>query len=72
VGTDTPHDDLVREAMRSVLGDVDVIVLAQASMGRVVDSLGEEAAGTPILVSPALGVTRVIEHLRADAADRPR
>jgi Asp/Glu/hydantoin racemase len=66
------HDDLVREAMRSVLGDVDVIVLAQASMGRVVDSLGEEAAGTPILVSPALGVTRVVEHLRADGADGAR
>jgi Asp/Glu/hydantoin racemase len=58
------HDDLVREAFRAVLGRVDVIVLAQASMGRVIDSLGEEAAGTPVLISPALGVARVVERLR--------
>ncbi|HET7829763.1 MAG TPA: aspartate/glutamate racemase family protein [Candidatus Limnocylindrales bacterium] len=60
------HDELVRGAFRDVLGRVDVIVLAQASMGRVVDSLGEEAAGTPILVSPALGVERVVERLRSE------
>jgi len=64
------HDELVREAFRSVLGDVDVIVLAQASMGRVIEGLGEEAAGTPILVSPALGVSRIIEQLRAAGANR--
>ena len=60
------HDELVRDAFRAVLGRVNVVVLAQASMGRVIDSLGDEAAGTPILVSPALGVRRVIERLRAE------
>lgn len=66
------HDELVREAFRGVLGRVDVIVLAQASMGRVVDSLGAEAEGTPILVSPALGVERVVRrlHPRRGAAAR--
>jgi Asp/Glu/hydantoin racemase len=59
------HDDLVRRAIRSVLGEVDVIVLAQASMGRVIDSLSAEAGATPILVSTELGVARVLDHLRA-------
>ena len=59
------HDELVRTAIRSVIGEVDVIVLAQASMGRVIDSLGAEANATPILVSTELGVARVLDHLRA-------
>ena len=59
------HDELVRTAIRSVIGEVDVIVLAQASMGRVIDSLGAEAGATPILVSTELGVARVLDHLRA-------
>ena len=63
------HDELVRTAIRSVIGEVDVIVLAQASMGRVIDSLGAEVAETPILVSTELGVARVIDHLRG--APRP-
>ena len=58
------HDDLVRGAFRSLLGSVDVIVLAQASMARVADSIAAEAAGTPILVSPELGVARVVERLQ--------
>jgi Asp/Glu/hydantoin racemase len=60
------HDDLVRTAIQSVIGDVDVIVLAQASMGRVIDRLGAEGGGTPILVSTELGVARVLDHLRAE------
>lgn len=63
------HDALVRAAIRSVLREVDVIVLAQASMGRVIDSLGAEAAVTPILVSTELGVARVIDRVRAGTAD---
>jgi len=58
-------DELVRTAIRSVVHEVDVIVLAQASMGRVIDSLGAEAAVIPVLVSTELGVARVIDHVRA-------
>jgi Asp/Glu/hydantoin racemase len=65
------HDELVRRAIRSVIGEVDVIVLAQASMGRVIDSLGAEAAETPILVSTELGVGRVIDHLRQASRGEP-
>jgi Asp/Glu/hydantoin racemase len=71
-GDGTRHDELVREAFRGVLGRVDVIVLAQASMGRVVDGLGGEAAGTPILVSPGLGVERVVRRLRNEQGARAR
>lgn len=58
------HDELVRASFRSLLGTVDVIVLAQASMARVADSIAAEAAGTPILVSPRLGVERAVARLR--------
>ena len=58
-------DDLVRTAIRSLVHEVDVIVLAQASMGRVIDSLGAEASAIPVLVSTELGVARVIDHARA-------
>jgi Asp/Glu/hydantoin racemase len=44
--------------------DVDVVVLAQASMARVADTLGD-ASGVPILSSPRLGMERVAELLAA-------
>ena len=65
------HDDLVRSAIRSVLGEVDVIVLAQASMGRVIDSLGADPGAAPILVSTELGVARVLDRLRAATPGEP-
>ncbi len=57
------HDELVREGLRELLGWADVIVLAQASMARVVDSLSDEERGTPILSSPRLGMERMREIL---------
>jgi Asp/Glu/hydantoin racemase len=57
------HDELVRDGLRQLVADVDVIVLAQASMARVVDSLPEDARTVPILSSPRLGVTRAAELL---------
>jgi Asp/Glu/hydantoin racemase len=53
------HDELVREGLRQVSSDVDVVVLAQASMARVV----EENPAVPILSSPRLGMERVAELL---------
>ena len=58
------HDELVRAAFRDLIGGVDVIVLAQASMARVAEQLGDQAAGTPILASPRLGVERAAALLR--------
>jgi Asp/Glu/hydantoin racemase len=57
------HDKLVREGLRELIGWADVIVLAQASMARVVDSLSEDERRTPILSSPRLGMERMRDIL---------
>ena len=53
------HDQLVGDALRAMAQNVDVIVLAQASMARVVKSLPPSERPIPILSSPRLAV----EHL---------
>ncbi len=53
------HDTLVSAALRELSSQVDVILLAQASMARVVDGLPESDKRIPILASPPLA----IEHL---------
>ncbi len=60
------HDTLVRDGLRELLGWADVIVLAQASMARVVDTLSEDERRIPILSSPRLGMERMRDIL-ADA-----
>jgi Asp/Glu/hydantoin racemase len=60
--TDT-HDALVAKAMINKLGDVDVIVLAQASMARVIDRLPPEAITAPVLSSPGLAMDYIRERL---------
>lgn len=46
------HDQLVADGLKQLAQQVDVILLAQASMARVVETLGEEDKGVPILTSP--------------------
>jgi Asp/Glu/hydantoin racemase len=56
------HDAAVAETLRALAPEVDVIVLAQASMARAA-----AAAGTlpcPVLTSPELGITYVADRLR--------
>ena len=65
-GDSERHDELVREGLRDLLGWADVVVLAQASMARVVDTLSEDERRTPILSSPRLGMERVRELLEAE------
>jgi Asp/Glu/hydantoin racemase len=62
-GDGTTHDGIVSEALTTRLNDVDVIVLAQASIARVVDSLPPGAVKAPVLSSPELGVKRAREAL---------
>jgi Asp/Glu/hydantoin racemase len=57
------HDELVREGLRGLIVDVDVVVLAQASMARVVETLADDERSVPILSSPRLGMQRVAELL---------
>jgi Asp/Glu/hydantoin racemase len=55
------HDKLVRDGVRDLARDVDVIVLAQASMARVVEGLADDERTVLILASPRLGMERVAE-----------
>lgn len=62
------HDRIVREKLTELSGRVDVIVLAQASMARVVAGLPPEERTVPILSSPETAVARAAEVLAAEAS----
>jgi Asp/Glu/hydantoin racemase len=55
-GDGATHDTKVAAALKELSQRVDVIVLAQASMARVVDSLKPEDKRVPILASPGIAV----------------
>jgi hypothetical protein len=55
-GDAAKHDAIVAGALRAMATQVDVMVLAQASMARVVDGLAAQDRRVPILSSPALAV----------------
>ena len=50
------HDKMVAEALMKLAGEVDVILLAQASMARVVKELEPGAITIPILGSPPIAI----------------
>jgi len=58
-GDAAKHDTLVAAALRELSTQVDVILLAQASMARVVDTLAPADRRVPIFASPPIA----IEHL---------
>ena len=51
-GNPALHDQMVAQALRELSAQVDVILLAQASMARVVDTLSENEKTVPIIASP--------------------
>ena len=55
-GDTIAHDAMVAEALGELVKKVDVIVLAQASMARVVDSLSIAQKSIPILASPTIAI----------------
>lgn len=55
-GNAAEHDRMVREALEELIESVDVIVLAQASMARIVAQLPAKSSRKPILSSPLLAV----------------
>ena len=61
-GDAATHDEMVRNAVTGLLTQCDIVVLAQASMARAVQSLGQSQ--DRVLTSPRLGVTRVIDYLK--------
>lgn len=66
-GDAATHDRIVGEALTTRLDGVDVIVLAQASIARVLEGLPAGAVPAPVLSSPELGVRRMAEILAARA-----
>ena len=55
-GDAATHDTKVAAALKELSQQVDVIVLAQASMARVVETLKPEDLRVPILASPGIAV----------------
>jgi Asp/Glu/hydantoin racemase len=55
-GDAATHDTKVAAALKELATKVDVIVLAQASMARVVDTLKETDRKVPILASPPIAI----------------
>ncbi|MBC2664206.1 Asp/Glu/hydantoin racemase [Novosphingobium flavum] len=62
-GDGATHDRIVGEGLTRGMEGVDAIVLAQASMARVVASLPEGAVQAPVYSSPELGMQRAAEVL---------
>lgn len=58
------HDRMVAEALKELSVEVDVIVLAQASMARVAEALPESEKPVPVLASPLLAVKHLATLLK--------
>ncbi len=62
-GRPEEHDRIVAETLTTLMARNDVILLAQASMARVVEALPEGERRIPILTSPRLGLERARDVL---------
>jgi len=66
-GDGATHDNLVSEAVLEMADQTDVVVLAQASMARVLNVIPEAERPAPILSSPHLALEQARELLKLDA-----
>ncbi|PDT32681.1 Asp/Glu/hydantoin racemase [Rhizobium sp. M10] len=62
-GDRAAHDAMIRDGLASLVGSVDVVVLAQASMANALNKMSE--ASVPVLASPELGVLHMSSALNA-------
>ena len=53
------HDSLVRAAIRGLVGEVDEVVLAQATIARVLEGMRPAERKVPVLASPYLALEQV-------------
>jgi len=67
-GDKAGHDEMVLAGARELAKDVEIVVLAQASMSRLQPSL-EESLGIPVLSSPQMGIQMLADV--AHGARRP-
>ena len=63
-GDAATHDKKVGDALKQLVNEVDVIVLAQASMARVVDTLSDAEKKVPILASPPIAIQHLATLLK--------
>ncbi len=71
-GDTTTHDRILSEALRTEMKDVDVVILAQASMARVVKAMPKGTLSVPVLSSPELAVKSAHAILqRLDRTNQP-
>jgi Asp/Glu/hydantoin racemase len=66
-GDTETHDRIVSEALLEMSSKVDVIVLAQASMARVLQKMAPGSISIPVLASPELAVLHAKDVLRRRA-----
>lgn len=62
-GNAETHDNMVAKALKELSTQVDVILLAQASMARVVDKLSVADKKIPILASPSIAIQHLAKVL---------
>ncbi|WP_201983901.1 aspartate/glutamate racemase family protein [Hymenobacter rubidus] len=62
-GDGARHDAIVAAALKDLVTKVDVVVLAQASMARVVDALAAADRLVPILASPGIAIRHLASEL---------
>jgi Asp/Glu/hydantoin racemase len=62
-GNPALHDQMVAGALKDLSAQADVIVLAQASMARVVEGLPDADKRIPILASPPLAIQHLVSIL---------
>jgi Asp/Glu/hydantoin racemase len=65
------HDRILSEALRIHMKGVDVVILAQASMARVVKAMPEGSLSMPVLSSPKLAVMQAREVLERLGGGKP-
>lgn len=62
-GDTAGHDAMVADQLVILAAEVDVIVLAQASMTRALATVADQLGETPVLTSPELGVQHIRDSL---------
>lgn len=67
-GDTATHDRLVGAALRELMTESEVVLLAQASMARALDAVPEVERPVPVLTSPRLAVERLRDVLSARSA----
>jgi Asp/Glu/hydantoin racemase len=68
-GDAVTHDRLVVATVREAARDADVVVLAQATMARVLPILATAPPAVPVLASPQLALAEVRRTILPDAVD---